>query len=70
MKYILCVYITPTGILNETKCSKKIRKFLTEMSFDYLYKKDYIVCKYGYTKDLPRRTKKHIKDFDKIESQS
>jgi hypothetical protein len=36
------------------------------MNIDKKYDDDMFVCKFGYTADLLRRTKEHMKDFNKI----
>jgi hypothetical protein len=54
---IPCIYLFS---LNSVK---KLRK---KMKIDDKYTDDMLVCKYGFTKNLSRRTSEHIKDFCKI----
>ena len=55
---IPCVYFFILGRV------KNLRK---SMNIDLKYPDDYLVCKYGQTKDLARRTSEHISFFNKIE---
>ena len=55
---IPCVYFFILGRV------KNLRK---SMNIDLKYSDDYLVCKYGQTKDLARRTSEHISFFNKIE---
>lgn len=55
---IPCVYLMTLNTVKELKKSMKI---------DEKYKDDSIVAKYGFTKDLSRRTGEHIKTYEKIE---
>jgi hypothetical protein len=54
---IPCVYLFSLGT------AKRLR---VKMKIDSKYTDDMIVCKYGFTKDLPRRTAEHIKEYGKI----
>lgn len=56
---IPCVYLFILGTVKDLKKTMKINK---------KYKKDYVVCKYGFTKDLPRRTGEHMKIYGKIKN--
>ncbi len=46
----------------------KVDKLRSSMKIDNKYSDDSIVCKYGFTKDLSRRTSEHISNFSKIEN--
>lgn len=43
-----------------------VKNLRTSMKLDERYSDDSIVCKYGFTKDLSRRTAEHIDTFKKI----
>jgi len=53
-----CVYLFTLGYVKDLKKS---------MNIDNKYNDDCIVAKYGFTKDLSRRTGEHIKTYNKIE---
>lgn len=52
-----CVYLFSLGY---------VRDLRTDMNIDAKYADDSVVCKYGYTKELSRRTAEHMKTFDAI----
>jgi len=52
-----CIYLFTLGYVKELRTSMKISEVFTD---------DSIVAKYGFTKDLGRRTSEHIKTFSKI----
>jgi hypothetical protein len=54
-----CVYLFTLNTV------KKLRK---GMNIPEKYPDNALVCKYGYTKDLPRRTSEHIKEYGKIKN--
>jgi hypothetical protein len=54
---IPCVYLFSLNTVKELRQS---------MSIDNKYTDDSIVCKYGFTKDLSRRTTEHLDTFNKI----
>jgi hypothetical protein len=54
---IPCVYLFTFGYVKDLRSS---------MNIDKSYKDDSIVAKYGFTKDLSRRTGEHIKNFGNI----
>jgi hypothetical protein len=54
-----CVYLFTLGYV------KDLRK---SMNIDIKYRDESIVCKFGFTKDLGRRTAEHINKFNKIEN--
>ena len=58
-KSIPCVYLFSLGTVKDLKKSMNIKK---------KYKKGSIVCKYGFTKDLTKRTKQHINKLGKIKN--
>ena len=45
-----------------------VKNLRTSMMIDTKYNDDSIVCKYGFTKDLSRRTGEHIDTFKKIDN--
>lgn len=56
-KCMPCVYLFSLGT------AKDLRK---SMNIDAKHADDVMICKYGYTIDLSRRTSEHIKTFDSI----
>jgi hypothetical protein len=54
---IPCVYLFTLGYVKDLR---------TSMNIDNKYKDDSIVAKYGFTKELSRRTAEHIKTYSKI----
>lgn len=58
-KSIPCIYLFTLGTV------KDLRK---SMSIDDKYSDDYIICKYGYTANLEKRTGQHIRNFKKIKN--
>jgi hypothetical protein len=56
---IPCIYLFTLGTI------KQLRK---SMNIDKVFTDDMIICKYGMTDNLMRRTYEHICDFSKIES--
>ena len=55
---IPCVYLFTLGYVKDLRLS---------MNIDQKYNDDSIVAKYGFTKELSRRTSEHIKLYNKIE---
>jgi hypothetical protein len=54
---IPCVYLFTLNTVKQLRSSMKLNKKYTD---------DMIVCKYGFTADLPRRTGEHIKTYGSI----
>ena len=54
---IPCVYLFTLNTVKQLRSSMKLNKKYTD---------DMIVCKYGFTADLPRRTGEHIKTYESI----
>ena len=56
---IPCVYLFILG---------KVKDLRKEMKINKKYDDDYLVCKYGYTDDLKRRTSEHMRKYNKIKN--
>lgn len=56
-KTMPCIYLFILG------SAKNLRD---EMKINDKYEDNYLVCKYGYTKDLSRRTGEHMREYGKI----